>query len=92
MALPLDRDRQIVTYLFARMPGAERDEMGQTLSGRRFDPEYLHSIERAVEALRRLPKRVWAEASTGDGQTPGPGGPDRARQRKRQREAAKSAN
>ncbi len=92
VALPLDRDRQIVTYLFARMPGAERDEMGRTLWADGVDPEYLHSIERAVEALRRLPKRVWADASTGDGQTPGPSGPGRARQRKRRREASKSAN
>jgi hypothetical protein len=44
------------------MPGAERDEMGRTLWAGGVDPEYLHSIEETVDGLRRLPKRVWAEA------------------------------
>jgi O-antigen/teichoic acid export membrane protein len=72
-AAPLPgRDRQIIIYLFARMPGAERDEMGRTLWASGVDPEYLHSIEHAVEGLRRLPKRVWAEARTSSGRAESP--------------------
>jgi O-antigen/teichoic acid export membrane protein len=62
-----DQDRRIVIYLFAKMPGAERDEMGRTLWAGGVDPEYLHSIEHTVAGLRRLPNRVWPDGRSFSG-------------------------
>jgi O-antigen/teichoic acid export membrane protein len=65
-----EQDQRIAEYLFSELPIAERDGLARTLWSEGVDPSDLHHLERAIEDLRRLPKRVWAEAKQDNGPTP----------------------
>jgi O-antigen/teichoic acid export membrane protein len=65
-----EQDQRIAEYLFSEMPVAERDALANTLWSEGVDPSDLHDLERAIESLQRLPKRVWTEAKQGNGPTP----------------------
>ncbi len=57
-----EHDGQIARYMFTAMPVAEHDELGRSLWAEKVDPEDLHTLERVLEDLRRLPKRTWTDA------------------------------
>ena len=65
-----DEDQRIAEYLFSDMPVAERDALARQLWSEGVDPADLHTLERVLEELKRLPRRAWEEAGGTSSPTP----------------------
>jgi O-antigen/teichoic acid export membrane protein len=61
-------DERIGEYLFADLAVAERDAISRALLSNEVDAGELHTLERTVESLRKLPRSTWDElGANGDG-------------------------
>jgi len=54
-------DDRIGEYLFADVTVAERDALSRALLSSEVDPGELHTLERTLESLRKMPRSVWDE-------------------------------
>jgi O-antigen/teichoic acid export membrane protein len=56
-----DHDERIGEFLFSEMAVAERDAISRALLSNEVDAGELHTLERTLENLRKLPRGFWDE-------------------------------
>jgi O-antigen/teichoic acid export membrane protein len=59
-----EHDERIGEFLFSDLAVAERDAISRALLSSEVDAGELHTLERTVESLRKLPKSFWDELET----------------------------
>jgi O-antigen/teichoic acid export membrane protein len=63
-------DERIGEYLFADLAVAERDAISRALLSSEVDAGELHTLERTVESLKKLPRSTWDELQPDGNGTP----------------------